>query len=61
MNSGSVCFCGLFIWNCIGMGLEGISGVEHDDNGDESEKDSDCQSQASVYPNYRWSMLSGIE
>ena len=46
MNSGSVCFCGPFIWNCIGMGLEERGGVEHDDNGDESEKDSDRQSQA---------------
>ena len=35
------------------MGLGEIGGVEHDDNGDESGKDSDWQSQASVYPNYR--------
>ena len=35
------------------MGLEEISDVEHDDNGDKDGKDSDRQSQASVYPNHR--------
>ena len=43
------------------MGLEEIGGVEHYDNGDESEKDSDRQSQASVYAYYRLFMLRRIE
>ena len=46
MNSGSVFFFGLFIWNCVWMGLGEIGDVEHDDNGDENAKDSDRQSQA---------------
>ena len=43
------------------MGLGEIGDVEHDDNGDESGKDSDCQSLASVYTNYRLFMLRRIE
>ena len=43
------------------MELEERGDVEHDNNGDESEKDSDRQSQASVYANYRLFMLRRIE